>query len=452
MKEIPSRLFKIFALSLPMGLDFGGHVPISSWMSNDYIACGLILYDEDVCTYSFFAMRRREDDIWVVIDRREGIDGHPKAKNLLELSFRDNEPKEPIENGTKKRKSLHDLGRREAGSLFKCLSTPNHHAAAWVLNQIYLALPNPDPNFVSDFQTANFHTRLWELYLLACFREQGLEVSQDYTSPDFLIKRQEDCAWVEAVTANPEDPYDHVHKEPPSFAPEDTMERQLGQAAFRYAKTLRSKLGRNYQDMDHVTGKPFAIAIADFHAPSSMVWSREALPCYLYGTAGQIVEREGKEIPTELSVNRLMVDGDIPAGLFRNPELKHLSAVIHSNAATIAKFNRMGFLAGYRKPGLKIIRQGHFFDRNPGATKGIDFKHDISSEEYNDLWPDGENWSLELEVYHNPNADFPLEMSILPLATHWFKHNNEIICQSPYEYSILASTTILMDDNEPEQK
>ena len=28
-------------------------------------------------------------------------------------------------------------------------------------------------SFVSDFQTANFAARLWELYLLAAFREQG---------------------------------------------------------------------------------------------------------------------------------------------------------------------------------------------------------------------------------------------------------------------------------------
>ncbi|MEW7986726.1 MAG: hypothetical protein AB2799_13110 [Candidatus Thiodiazotropha sp.] len=448
MKEIAPRIFKIFALSLPKGLDFGDHIPVSSWMSDNQIACGLIQYDECTSTYSFFAMRRREDDIWVIVETQDGIDNHSDAKRLLDISFRASDPKEIVPSGSKKRKALYDLENREACSLFKYLATPFHLAAAWVLNQVYLALPTPDPNFVSDFQTGNFHTRLWELYLLACFREQGLEVLQDHVSPDFMIRRHQICAWIEAVTANAETPYDHVHEGAPAFAPEDKMERQLGRAAFRYAKTLRSKLERDYQNMEHVTGNPFAIAIADFHAPSSMVWSREALPCYLYGTAGKVIERAGKKVPIEVAVDTLMVDGDVPAGIFRDPAFAHLSAIIHSNAGTIAKFNRMGFLAGYQKPGLKLIRKGVFFDRVPGAVEPIDFEFDISGEEYSSLWPDGENWSLELEVYHNPNAEFPLPFELLPLATHWFEKDKEIICQSPYEFSILASTTLLLEEDE----
>jgi hypothetical protein len=55
------------------------------------------------------------------------------------------------------------------------------------VGECYLALPNPDPNFVTDFQTNNFASRLFELYLLARFREQGIRVRQDHPSPDFEI-------------------------------------------------------------------------------------------------------------------------------------------------------------------------------------------------------------------------------------------------------------------------
>ena len=55
--------------------------------------------------------------------------------------------------------------------------------------EIYFGMPNPDDNFVADFQTENFDSCLFELYLFACFREQGATVSQDYDSPDFLIAR-----------------------------------------------------------------------------------------------------------------------------------------------------------------------------------------------------------------------------------------------------------------------
>jgi hypothetical protein len=62
------------------------------------------------------------------------------------------------------------------------------------------------------------------------------------------------------------------------------IERALGaELSHHLAKTLRSKLQREYQHLPHVTGEPFALALADFHAPASMVWSREALPTDLYG-------------------------------------------------------------------------------------------------------------------------------------------------------------------------
>jgi hypothetical protein len=67
-------------------------------------------------------------------------------------------------------------------------------------------------------------------------------------------------------------------------------ERLIGLAAVRFAKTLRSKWMRRYDQLAHVRGKPFALALADFHAPGSMTWSRVALPCYLYGHAPKIIE------------------------------------------------------------------------------------------------------------------------------------------------------------------
>ena len=155
------------------------------------------------------------------------------------------------------------------------------------VGECYLALPNPDANFVTDFQTNNFASRLFELYLLACFREQGLVISQDYVSPDFWIEKGGDECWIEAVTANSDTPRaggigDWVH------APIDRNERLTGATAERFAKTLRGKLQRNYHELDHVKGRSFAIAIADFHGSGTMVWSREALPTYLYGLRADV--------------------------------------------------------------------------------------------------------------------------------------------------------------------
>jgi hypothetical protein len=121
----------------------------------------------------------------------------------------------------------------------------------------------------------------------------------------------------------------------------------IGSPAERFAKTLRSKLQREYEKLAHVQGKPFALAIADFQSPSSMVWSREALPSYLYGVYPYVAEGpEGrKAIGTPIS--KLLGKDEIPAGLFRDPGMSHLSGIIFSNAGTLGKFNRMVSVANY---------------------------------------------------------------------------------------------------------
>lgn len=406
------------------------------------MGCGLIMYDEGAKCFAFLAMRRREDNVWVVVEERSMIETQSDAETLLSRSLRIGEPKEPLPSGVRGHRILGELEGRKPSDIFKLLALPSHHSAAWALNQLYLALPKPDKNFVSDFQTNNFHTRLWELYLLACFREQGIEVSQDYQSPDYQIRNRVGEAFVEAVTANPTARYNHVSSQP-VLAPENTADRQLGSAAVRYAKTLYSKLQKNYHEMPHVRGKPFSIAIADFHAPSSMVWSREALPCYLYGFRTQLIEHDGEAAAILVAAERLLAKEEIPAGLFRDPKSRYLSAVIHSNAGTIAKFNRMGFLAGYRYPGLMMIRSGHLYDRTPGALTSINFAFDITSDEYGALWSDGEEWSVELDVYHNPLAIFPLPFDLLPRATHWFEQDGDVVCRAYYKNTVLASTTSL---------
>ncbi|MHA7870176.1 MAG: hypothetical protein ACX93U_22100 [Salipiger thiooxidans] len=105
-------------------------------------------------------------------------------------------------------------------------------------------------------------------------------MTQPYDSPDFRVEnRLGGSAWVEAVTANPADPYNHVNA-PPSALPADREEAFFGAGALRFAKTIGNKHAGNYDQLPHVKGQPFALAIADFQAPASMIWSREELIGY----------------------------------------------------------------------------------------------------------------------------------------------------------------------------
>ncbi len=181
-----------------------------------------------------------------------------------------------------------------------------------------------------------------------------------------------------------------------------------------------------------------------------MVWSREALPTYLYGLRADVEGAGAQRHAIGTPISNLTGKHGIPAGLFRDPEFTHLSAVVFSNAATLAKFNRMGFLAGWRPPGLTMIRRGILFDRTPGALEPIDFELSVESSEYQSLRPWGEAWCQELEAFHNPQAAKPIPFDLIPGATHWFERDGDVECSTIWANSVLASVTHLRMSNEAE--
>ncbi|WP_176538939.1 hypothetical protein [Rhizobium sp. J15] len=359
-------------------------------------------------------------------------------------------PPEPVPSGVVAHPPLFDLKDREPSDSFRLLATAARRPAAWALNQLYLALPRPDRNWVSDCQTTNFHTRIWEAQLLASLREQGLLVEQRFESPDFRIESGIGGeAWIEAVTANAPVPYNHVNA-PFAEIPTDREEIFFGSAALRFAKTIGNKLARRYDQLPHVIGKPFILAVADFHASGSMMWSREGLIGYLQGSGATVAEIEGSLQAVPMPAGTLLGPTQFPAGLFANDRHAELSAVIFSNACSISKLNRVPISAAGAPPDYRYTRLGEFFDRAPGALEGIPFCMDITSNAYRNLWPHRyEPWTAEIEIFHNPYARYPVRFELLPEAQHWFKADGEWQCSSVYETSILWSQTWVTDADKP---
>lgn len=450
MDLIPQTMFDIFALALPRGHGFGERPPVGAWGDASGKVCGIVTQHAHDGSLGVIAMRRRIDDVWTVTAEELGFGSLEDAKSRLAALLRIGEPREPLPPNTARRPPLHDLKGRTPSDLFNVLLRPSHHLAAWALNQLYLALPNPDRTWASDCQTTNFHTRMWEAQLLAAFREQGLLVTQPFDSPDFHIQnRHGGEAWVEAVTANPEVRFNHVNS-PRSVPPAERDALFFGSAAVRFAKTIGSKLQRRYDDLPHVTGKPFMLAVADFHAPASMLWSREALIGYLYGEGAEVSEEDGAPVARTTTATHLQGPSAFPAGLFANADHAELSAVIFSNACALSKLNRVMVSAGAVTKGLRYTRIGRFFDRRPGALQATPFCLDVASSEYRQLWPQGyEPWSAEMEVFHNPFARHPVPHALLPEATHWFEQDGEKVCASHYETSILWSETHITDSDQP---
>jgi hypothetical protein len=450
MRKIPQWEFDFYALSLPRGHGFGEEPPVAAWAGSDGQGCGIVTHNSVNDIFCIIVMRRRVDSVWTVTRQESGFASIDAAAEALESYLREGLPPEQVPPGTILRQPLFDFGGREPSDVFRSLATPARQPAAWALNQLYLALPKPDRNWVSDCQTTNFHTRLWEAQLLASFREQGLLVEQPFEAPDFRIEnRLGGQAWVEAVTANPPVPYNHVNA-PFADVPTEREEVFFGTAALRFAKTIGNKLERRYDQLPHVNGKPFILAVADFHASGSMMWSREGLIGYLQGSGATVAEVNGRPQAVPLPVEHLLGPAQFPAGLFANDRQAELSAVIFSNACSIAKLNRVAISGGGAPRGFRYTRMGKFFDRTPGALEGKPFCLDITGDEYCGLWPHGyEPWTAEMEVFHNPFARHPVPLELLPEATHWFEQDGEWMCSSLYDVSILWSQTVITDVDKP---
>lgn len=449
LTSISQRQFELYALALEQGPNFDPAHILGAYQDRNGSVTGSILFDPNNGTFSILAMRRRIDHCWIKVEESGPYSTPEAALEGMTAAMRAGDPPEPLLPGAKRRQHLLKPGPRGTSPEFDLLTTTiSHWPALMAVGESYLALPNPDANFVPDFQTSNFASRLFELYLFNCFREQGLNVRQAHVSPDFFIEKDGNACWIEAVTANSELPRTGgigkwVH------APKDRIDRLTGNSAERFAKTLRGKLQRNYHELAHVKEQPFALAVADFHVSGSMVWSREALPTYLYGLRADVVGDGAERRAIGVPIAKLTGQHSIPAGLFRDPDFAHLSAVLFSNSATLAKFNRMGFLAGWRPPGLTMRRQGILYDRTPGALEPIDFNLQVDSAEYQALWPWGEAWCQELEVFHNPLAKHPIPFDLIPGATHWFERDGNIECSTIWANSVLSSITQLRLASKP---
>lgn len=141
-----------------------------------------------------------------------------------------------------------------------------------------------DGNFVEQFQTTGFDTRLWELYLFAALVEAGYVFDKTFAMPDFCARNAFGELCVEATTVNPSrTAAGELVPPPPLDTEEQIRDFQRHYMPIRYAGPLTAKLGKKYWKKPNVKGRPLAFSIQDFHAPNSMVTSRTALPIYLYG-------------------------------------------------------------------------------------------------------------------------------------------------------------------------
>lgn len=270
-----------------------------------------------------------------------------------------------------------------------------------------------DGNYVEQFQSTAFDARLLELYVFAMLVENGFVVRHQGAAPDFLANDGHGELAIEVTTVNPTIERGQVLPAPEPGTPEETTTYLKQYIPIKFGSALFSKLRRRYWELPHVAGKPLLFAIQDFHAPQSMIRARTGLSIYLYGydhdwhhdAQGQLVIE-----PQRVAEHR-WGHKVIPSGFFDQEGAEHVSAVLFNNSATLPKFNRIGFVAGFGSRRVWMVRTGTALNPDPNAAEPFRFAMAVD-EDYQETWSEG------LDIFHNPRAVHTLDPRHFPTAMH----------------------------------
>lgn len=289
-----------------------------------------------------------------------------------------------------------------------------------------------DGNFIEQFQTTGFDTRLWELYLFAVLVELGYARRSDSAVPDFVGAGILGMIGVEAVTANPP----QTGTVPSFDTPQKFTEYLQNYIPIKLAKGLTRKLRRKppYWAEPEMIDTPFVIGIQDFHSLGSMRMIVPAITEYVFGFRHSLVDGQQRiETIAEHRFGNLVE----PSGFFELPNSENVAAVITNPQGTLMKFNRMGFTAGFGSSRLEMIRTGIL--RREGKSDGpyprpFSIKVTRTSPE---TWVEG------MVVLHNPRAKIPLLPDQLPGANHEFlQPDGKILSMVPDFHPYFSQTTI----------
>lgn len=327
---------------------------------------------------------------------------------------------------------------------------PSRAPARAVFREIGPWLTPSDPHFVSEFQFSQFDQRLWEIYLWSALREIGFDITQP-EAPDFLCRAPgvEFTAEATTVTASTSGA---LLKHPDPKTPEEMRSFLSDYMPMKFGSSLTSKLnkknaaGESYWERGETAGKPFVLAIADFHKSGgvgdreggSMPYTQSAIWPYLYGSRVDWEMLNGTLVSRAVPVESFTYNGKvIPAGFFDLPGAENISAVLFSNAGTLAKFDRMGVSAGFDAPGHRYFRVGLRLDPDPNAIHGRPFEEEIVPDRYSEGWAD------ELQLFHNPNATHPLRKGVFTGITQHLFEDGQHVSYSSSE-PVLSSRTLIM--------
>jgi len=330
--------------------------------------------------------------------------------------------------------------------------SPAYSPARPMIREKVRLFDDVDGNFLEQFQSSGFDSRIWELYLNTYFHEVGLQVSRDHRRPDFLLKKGDRTVFLEATTANPTQVNSVA-----SVGQNDTLPATMGEAIeamnnqvpIKLGSALFSKLSVRYWELPYVHDKPLVLAIEDFHEHFSLYYPSAALMGYLYGLDQDWHHDEQGKLIVVPQARNYHRHGrkQVPSGFFSLPGAENISAVMFSNSGTLPKFKRMGFLAGYGTSHVRLHRTGLCYDHDSNAAFPLRFEYQVGDPRFPEAWGQG------LDIFHNPQASRPLPLGFFPdAADHWLDEDGVIRGIVPPFHPIVSTTiTLVIRDTEQGQ-
>jgi hypothetical protein len=317
-----------------------------------------------------------------------------------------------------------------------------YEPARGMLREVYAEFPDPDGNFVEQFQTTGFYARTFELFLFAMFKDLGHHIERE-PRLDFILSRDGQEACVEAVIASPppNDGIRHYTHDSPDRSPEELQEQEM---AIRLGSPLFSKLQKKYWALPRALGKPLIFAIENFH-PGALHSADSTLSNYLFGLSGHWYhDADGKLITTFTRIDKHKSGTkEIPSGFFAQPDAENVSAVLFTNSGTIAKFNRMGQQRAYHSDAVRMIRFGTCYRFDPNSTSPEMFLYEVGDPSRLESWREGTVLLL------NPRAKRPVPRGWLGASIEQYVKGDQIVPEIAEPFHPYGSTTVNFPGNTP---
>jgi hypothetical protein len=321
----------------------------------------------------------------------------------------------------------------------RLISTEGFTCARELIASMMPYFEDVDGNFAEQFQSTGFDSRFWELYLFALLTEVGFAFDRTYAAPDFMCKGIFQDIFVEAVTVNPTQQGSIITEPPIPTERVEIIDYFRNYMPIKWGSALTSKLRKEYWKLPHAQEKPIVLAIQDFHLPRSMTMTHSTLIPYLYGLefSAYYDASEKLHVNSRRIYEHKWKEKNIESGFFYLANSEMISAVIQNPTATISKFNRMGRLAGFGSKSVRMLRRGFAFNPNPNAAVPVYYTRDVESANYRETWGEG------LNVYHNPNARYPLDPNLFSECMNHRLEENHFVHNIPEFHPYTAETFIV---------